>query len=284
VQYIDSVLETIEDKSGTRADAYSELRQLGMNDFSTVLWSMPDQRFSHLSSVLPVMATEDVQQLWTGYHGYSLLSQSISFMRAMAANYASITGKTLNGKRILDYGCGYGRLLRLAAFYSDDIYGVDPWPESIRQCNEAGLSDVALSDYLPNQLPVPQDLDFAYAFSVFTHLSENAARAALAAIHRHLRSQGVLCITIRPVEYWRMVYGSEWDEAQLAEMEQQHQSGFAFHPHSWMAPGTEEVTYGDSSMTMEWLTRVCLESGWTLEGTDRTIDDPVQRFVFLRKV
>lgn len=284
MKYIDDVLSEIEQgQSITRSQAFSKLRPLGMNDFASVLWNMPDARFPKASAILPVMSSEDVQRLWTGFYGYSLLSQSISFMRAMAANYADISGQTLTGKRILDYGCGYGRLLRLAAFYSDEVYGVDPWPESIRQCQEAGLRNVALSDYLPTSLPLQEDVDFTYAFSVFTHLSEKATIAALTAIHRHTCAGGILCITIRPVEYWRMVYGSEWSENQLSEMEQRHEQGFAFYPHSWNAHGTEEVTYGDTSITMDWLEALCAKIGWSIKGTDRTIDDPVQRFVLLQK-
>lgn len=202
-------------------------------------------------------------------------------MRALAANYTALTGKSLLNKKILDFGCGYGRLMRLAYFYSADVHGVDPWIESINRCREAGITNVSLSDYLPQGLPVDTNFDFAYAFSVFTHLSERATKTALAAIHKHVAPGGILCITIRPIEYWRMVYPN-WPEAQLAEYEKRHHTGFAFHPHARDAIDGD-VTYGDTSMTLDYLATVCSEAGWQLRITDRTIEDPVQRFVFLER-
>lgn len=284
MKHIDDVLFRMENNDlQDRNQAYSFLRPLGMNDFSYVQWNMPDQRFPKVSSLLPAMASEEMQKLWTGFHGYPLLVQSINFMRAIAANYSDITGKSLGGKKILDYGCGYGRLLRLSAFYSEYVYGVDPWPESLRACNDSGIDDIQLSDYLPVDLPVPDDIDFTYAFSVFTHLSQKSTIKALTAIHRHTAPEGILCITIRPIEYWRTVYGSTWTEDQLKDIENQHEEGFAFYSHNWVAHGTDEVTYGDTSITLTHLKMLCDEIGWSIQGLDRSMDDPVQRYVFLRK-
>lgn len=284
MQYIRDLLSDIETDASiqTSGRVFEQLRRIGLNDFASVIWSMPDEAFPKISSLLPTMASEDTQRLWTGFYGYSLLSQSISFMRAMSANYAELSGDSLAGKRILDYGCGYGRLLRLAAFYSDDVHGVDPWPESIVQCRTAGIGNVSLSEYLPTSLPAPLGCDFAYAFSVFTHLSESATRAALSALHDHVKPGGILCITIRPVEYWRTVY-ADWHEAELAKREAEHHTGFTFYPHDWAAPNGD-VTYGDTSMSLSWVDAISRDIGWKVEVTDRTIDDPVQRFVFLRRL
>ena len=282
VHHIFEHLEVVEASVLGREDVYRKLRKLGLSDFASVLWAMPDQRFPHTSSVLPKMATEDTQREWTGYVGETLLSQSISFMRAMSANYAALTGNSLQDKKILDFGCGYGRLMRLASFYSANVYGVDPWIDSLNRCEEAGITNVSLSDYLPQDLPVQTDFDFVYAFSVFTHLSERAMKMALGAIHKHVVTRGILCITIRPVEYWRMVYPN-WSEIDLARYENHHHAGFAFYPHARDAVDGD-VTYGDTSMTLDYLATVCSETGWRIRATDRTIEDPVQRFVFLERI
>jgi SAM-dependent methyltransferase len=285
MRYIDQKLAEMEQDGGigSRADAYLSLRELGLNDFGSVLWTMPDERFPRVSGLLPKMASEDTQRLWTGYMGDTLLSQSVSFMRATAANYADLTGSSLFGKRILDFGCGYGRLLRLAAFYSQDVFGVDPWDQSIRMCQEAGFADkIALSDWLPDTLPAPNDFDFVYAFSVFTHLSERAAKTCLQAIRKHTKAGGVLCLTVRPEEYWRMVYPT-WPEEDLARKEREHRErGFTFAPQQ-RETVDGDITYGDTSMTPEWLATAA-GPDWTIEGVDRALEDPVQRYVFLLAV
>lgn len=284
MQYITEMLATIEQglAVGGRMEAYANLRRLGLADFGSVLWAMPDKRFPRVSSVLPAMASDDTQRQWTGQWGHILLGQSVGFMRSVSANYTELTGESLAGKRILDFGCGYGRLLRLAAFYSNDVFGVDPWTESIRLCQEADLSDnLSLSEYLPSSLPVPHDFDVAYAFSVFTHLSERATKACLDTVRKHVKAGGIFCITIRPVEYWRMVY-TTFTEADLADVESRHHDkGFAFIPHN-RQPIDGDVTYGDTSMTLDWLGSII--DGWQIAATDRNIDDPVQRYVYLRAV
>lgn len=44
-----------------------------------------------------------------------------------------VTGAGLENKKILDYGCGWGRLLRLMNYYSDPdrVCGVDAMQESL---------------------------------------------------------------------------------------------------------------------------------------------------------
>ena len=53
---------------------------------------------------------------------------------------------------------------------------------------------------------MPPDIvqDMIYAYSVFTHLSEKTVRAAFDTLRGYIVRDGVLLITIRPKEYWRM--------------------------------------------------------------------------------
>ncbi len=233
----------------SREAALSKLRELGVADFAWVLWQMPMADLPKLSSLLPPMASSEVQAEWTGDTGHVLLAKSIGFIRSVAAEYPDLRGESLRNKKILDFGCGYGRFLRMAMFYSNDVWGVDPWPQSVQTCVDAGLSDrVVLSENLPQSLPVDADFDFILSFSVFTHLSERAARTALKAMRRHIKKGGIVCITVRPIEYWRQVHGNrskDW----LASKEADHRErGFAFFAHD-REPVDGDVTYGDTSMT-----------------------------------
>lgn len=267
----------------SRAGVISALRSLGLTDFSYVFMNMPDPRYPKVSSLLPAFATEEVQMNWTGNKGEVLLGQSISFMQSVGINAAAIMKESLAGKRILDFGCGYGRLLRLCYYFSDDVWGVDPWDVSIDLCKRAGITDnVFVSDYLPTSLPVPNNFDIAYAFSVFTHLSEKATVTALNAVHKHLSPGGLFCITIRPIEYWKNIYSRQPSEF-IAQREAEHMSGFTFVPHNREAIDGD-ITYGDSSMTIDWLNNVCKGIGWEIMGVDRSLSDMLQRYVFLKKV
>lgn len=265
----------------TRAAALTGLRQLGANDFSVVMWSMPLQAYPKLSSLLPRMAAAADQELWTGSSGERLLLQSMNYIRSVAENYTALTDHTIRDRKILDFGCGYGRFLRLGMYYTDQIQGCDPWTESVRVCEEAGLAGMCrLSEYVPESLPVDRDFELAIAFSVFTHLSERSTKAALSAIRAHLRDGAIACITIRPVEYWQANYLGSHGQAFVDKQQELHRrSGFAFTAHAG-GHNDEDATYGDTSFTTEWL--LANNSGWQIAAKDRSQDDPTQRYIFLR--
>ena len=171
--------------------------------------------------------------------------------------------------------------LRLMYYFTDPnrFVGVDPWDRSIELCHLAGLGDnFRQSDYLPTSLPVgEQTFDFIYAFSVFTHLSERATRQALNTLHQYMSRDGVLIITIRPIEYWNAGHSND---ANLPVLLDQHRNrGFAFLPHN-RDTVDGDITYGDTSIAPQWLAAEF--PNWQIVGLDRSLDDPYQIYAILR--
>ncbi len=165
-------------------------------------------------------------------------------------------------------------------YYTDpaNIWSVDPWDLAIDLCRESGLlGNLAQSDYLPTSLPAPErGVDVMFAFSVFTHTSRSATDAALAAMRRHIADDGLLAITIRSLEYWS---ADPLYAADAKRLEKLHaKDGFAFvaHPRNTVEG---EATYGDTSMTLEFLTANYPD--WKIAQTDWTMTDINQRYVFL---
>jgi SAM-dependent methyltransferase len=260
-----------------------ELRTIPLTDFGELLFNMPDAQFPYLSKVLPAMATTEIQNSWTGCSGHPLLCQTINIVKELDHAFLRITGTQLREKRILDFGCGYGRIARLMYYYTSpaNYYGVDPWELSINLCREARLpGNIALSDYLPESLPVGETrFDLIYAFSVFTHLSQRAANTALSTLKKYLKPSGLLVITIRPIEYWSTFVSSEaapWAQ-RLVAAHREH--GFAFAPHS-RAAVDGDITYGDTSMTIRYLQES--RPDWLVIGYDRSPEDIYQVLVFMR--
>lgn len=286
-EYIANTLDGIENNITDhlpREVAIGLIRQLGLGDFGVVMFSMPDDRFPKMSTALPRMATEEVQRSWTGSSGMTLLAQTTEFVRSLADGVQRHSGKRLEECRVLDFGCGYGRIARLMYYFVNEsnFFGVDPWDESIRICSESGLvENFYQSEYLPESLPVGEEkFDLIYAFSVFTHLSERATKVNLRAISEALDDNGVVAITIRPVEYWDT---DRWAiENMLVETQKgKHRDrGFSFLPHN-RAPVDGDVTYGDTSMTLAWIEN---EISWLrVVGVDRALSDPYQIYVYLKK-
>src|SRR5713101_838163 len=240
---------------GSRADAFHALRSLGLDDFGEFLLTIPNPEYPKLSRLLPSMPSDEIQRSWTGNAGVALLKQTTTFVQAVSDNHNRLTGRSLVDATILDYGCGFGRISRLMYKFTEEgkVFGVDPWERAIAICKESGLlTNYFVSDYLPKSLPVgPVKFDLIYAFSVFTHLSERATLAALRVLRKYISDQGVLVITIRPIEYW--YHDPLASDAQKAMLVGRHRSiGFAFQPHV-REPIDGDVTYGDTSMTLDWL-------------------------------
>ena len=262
---------------------WAELRKMSLDHFGEFFIGLPNPEYPALSRVLPSMASAEVQRNWTGNDGPALLRQTIDFTRSVEQNFWNLMGRRLAGERILDFGCGYGRIARLMYYFADpaDMYCVDPWEESIRLCRESRMpGNFFVSDYLPQSLPVPeQQFGLIYAFSVFTHLSERATRTALDTLRRYVAPNGMLVITIRPEEYWRSAKVDPFSNVTADELLAKHRErGFAFAPHR-RAPIDGDITYGDTSFTMEWLSMEF--PAWRVAAVDRSPGDPFQVLLFL---
>lgn len=99
---------------------------------------------------------------------------------------------------ILDFGCGWGRILRI--FLRDakweNIWGFDPWHVAIDVCKKTGIYSQLVKTNLLPPVPVRSDyFDVAYAYSVFSHLSEAASNLWVAELARILKPGGMLFIT-----------------------------------------------------------------------------------------
>jgi 2-polyprenyl-3-methyl-5-hydroxy-6-metoxy-1,4-benzoquinol methylase len=281
--YINPIVTEAELRAG-RGDfdgMLTSLQQLSLADFAWLLLA-PPPKVPALTSMLPRMASKEVQLRWTGAHGAPLLINSLLFAKSMEASFSRFAGRQLHGATILDFGCGWGRLLRLMLWFShpDKIYGVDPWDKSLQICAEDGvLGSRAESDWIPNTLPFEGvQFDLVYAFSVFTHLSERTMMAAQRAIRQRIKSDGLFVITIRPVEYWDVDPISADPQKHSAVLAQHRERGFAFVPHDGK-PVDGEVTYGDTSMTFDYIRENW--ASWQLRGYDHNIQDSNQITVFL---
>ncbi len=254
--------------------------KIPLDVFGKLLLDVPSQ-YHNIKAFFPTMSSEQVQRNWTGAHGEELLAQSLAFVKTMIYGFGALTGKKIEEASVLDYGCGWGRLIRpLYKFISfEKIYAVDPWDESIKECEEHHLkANIALSDYVPRSLPFELKFDLIYAFSVFTHLSEKTANIVLKMLRKYILEDGLLIITIRPKEYWYV-----HDKGVLApQMIKIHdEEGFAFTPHN-RAPVDGDVTYGDTSMTLAYFESHFPQ--WKIESVECNDVDSGQVILFIKPV
>jgi SAM-dependent methyltransferase len=105
----------------------------------------------------------------------------------------------LAGKRILDFGCGVGRILRAAVRDADaaEFAGCDIHLPSVRwlQNDLRGRARIFQTDDWPPIEAPDGHFDVIYAFSVYTHLVDSWS-AWLLELRRVLKDEGVLIITV----------------------------------------------------------------------------------------
>jgi 2-polyprenyl-3-methyl-5-hydroxy-6-metoxy-1,4-benzoquinol methylase len=280
------VYKSLASHSNNKESFFLQLRSLPIDVIGDLMLNIPEN-FPEVRSLLPTMAPDQIQKNWNGSSGYDLLLQSCAFMRTLECGINRYSGRSLDNTKVLDFGCGWGRLLRLLYKFTapENIYGCDPWDKSLEICRESGITaNLALSDYLPETLPFPGvTFDFIYSYSVFTHLSERAALAAVTACRKHIADDGLLVITVRPRSYWEVHPSSQNDKVVKSVMLSDHDAkGFAFTPHGEGSPATVngEITYGDTSITLAYITENWHE--WEVVGTEHFLQDQYQRLVFLK--
>ena len=98
-------------------------------------------KYANLKALFPSMPSEATQIHWTGNHGAMLLSQSIAFVESLVNGYQALTRRSLERARVLDFGCGWGRIIRLLYKYVgyENIFAVDAWDEPIALCKRHGV-------------------------------------------------------------------------------------------------------------------------------------------------
>jgi SAM-dependent methyltransferase len=160
--------------------------------------------YPNIRALLPSMPEPWLQVGWNGTSGVPLAAQGAAFYRRLLDRYAEHGAVPLNAARVLDFGCGWGRLTRFLArdVAPGRLYGCDPVETILDVCRSSGVpATLARSDFLPDRLPFEETFDLAFAFSVFTHLSERAHERCLDALHGALALGGLLVVTVRPPAY-----------------------------------------------------------------------------------
>jgi len=108
-------------------------------------------------------------------------------------------GQTLGQfQKILDFGCGCGRVLRhLKGMTGAEVYGTDSNPRVIQWCERyLGFAQFRVNSLKP-PLPYPDNMfDLIYAFSIFTHLTQPLQARWMDELRRVLVPGGLLILTV----------------------------------------------------------------------------------------
>jgi SAM-dependent methyltransferase len=133
-------------------------------------------------------------------HSYSVegfLRGGSERAEAIAEAVANAGLDMANCGRILDFGCGCGRVIRHLPQRTDaELFGSDLNPRLVRWCSEnLSFGTFAVNDLAP---PLSYDdafFDLVYSISVLTHLDEDLQNRWLAELTRVITPGGFLLVT-----------------------------------------------------------------------------------------
>lgn len=176
----------------TEADATALAEKLVLPDNDSFDFYNPPQAF---------------QESFTGVSFHTAYLEAASFLNHMIAKIEADSGPIdFKGKRIVDFGSGWGRMLRLLRSKPEleetELYGCEQHPKALAVCQRS-LPRVCLSrtrSYPPCDLR-SGFIDIVYAYSVFSHLNAPPHLAWAQEIHRILKPGGYACVTVQPREF-----------------------------------------------------------------------------------
>ncbi len=158
------------------------------------------RRSPSVRALVPGMPDENVQLQFTGSKGDAVLGEAFAAYVIFRDAYWQHAGAIDECRAILDFGCGWGRIIR---FFLKDVepstlWGVDPVDKMIEICKRDNkwCNFERIEPEPPT--PFPDDtFDLIYSYSVFSHLSEDMHQKCLAELQRIVKPRGLVMVTTR---------------------------------------------------------------------------------------
>lgn len=150
----------------------------------------------------------------------------------------------LKDKRVLDWGCGPGRIIRhLPAVMNNNcaFFGTDYNENSIAWCSK-NLPEIQFNkNELTAKLPYNTDaMDVIYGISIFTHLSEQMHYDWFNELHRVLKPGGIMLLSTQGDNFKLKLTEPEVFQYNKGEIvvrgnvKEGHRTYSAFHPNGFM--------------------------------------------------
>jgi SAM-dependent methyltransferase len=148
---------------------------------------------------LPGFPRDEVQRQFVGSAGAHSLREGFRFFTVVKAYAESCGAPLATSTRVLDFGCGWGRMLRcfLRDVAATNLHGVDVDASMVELCRSL-FGPLGRFDVVPARPPAATltgPYDLIYAYSVFSHLNEEYHLAWVEELARVLRPGGLLLAT-----------------------------------------------------------------------------------------
>jgi SAM-dependent methyltransferase len=203
-----------------------------------------------------------IQKQIIGSSGAGALKEAWRFY-VKVKDAARLNGVDPQDARILDFGAGWGRMLRFFAREagSDRLFGVDTDVKLVDLCRTTGVPGSVTRTAPNSPLPFRDGLfDVIYAYSVFTHLPEHVHVSAMQELARCLRPGGILVATLQPrrfLDYCRSAdpTSHQWHAILRAGIERMPDAEARFDRGEFVTLALMNPDYGDVLVPPPYINR-----------------------------
>jgi SAM-dependent methyltransferase len=146
---------------------------------------------------IPDLPPDEIQLRFSGRAGRENLQHAFDFYKFVLAN---LPEQDLEARRLLDFGGGWGRILRffLREFPAEHLVLADVLKDAVECARSLNPPYEIIHNQVNPPLPIEEgSLGICYAFSVFSHLSEQYCSDWLRHLAHLLAPGGRLIITTR---------------------------------------------------------------------------------------
>jgi SAM-dependent methyltransferase len=215
----------------------------------------------------PGFPSEELQTRFVGSSNETALREASAFYKLVKKSARKAGNPLRRESRVLDFGCGWGRFLRLLWKDVDEtnLYGCDVSQSVVDLCRDLNVPGRIDQIDPRGSLPYPDShFDTLIAYSVFTHLPEHIHIHWMRELARTARPGCIFCLTLesrRFIDFVRSVpedAPQEWHrmlavhKARVPEFYRAYDSGqLVFMPTN---EGFEE-TYGDAAVPLSFIER-----------------------------
>jgi SAM-dependent methyltransferase len=232
---------------------------------------------AQLREFLPGVPEKEVQERAVGLSGDTALQEGFLIYRRFRQLYEAYRGEIGSAESILDFGCGWGRVNRffLKDVDPDCLWGVDHYDKMIEICRATSR----WGNFRQNKPFPPIEFedarfDLVFCFSVFSHLSEDAARQWVEEFARILKPGGLLIATTRHrgfIEHCRELRGRQvaFFEVGISDLFRDTDAWLERYDRGEFCFDSSEETYGSISW---YLGETCIPEEYVREHWSRSLE------------
>ncbi len=158
--------------------------------------------FPHIKAAMPAWAPAEIRHQATGHFSeHEHVQDALSFWTRVRDRFIRHSGKRIADSRVVDFGAGWGRILRFAAkdIPQSCLWAVEPNPVFMDLLHQSKIpAQLVAGDWESRNRLELWEIDLIFSYSILTHASDQLVRNIVARWAEITRPGALVAFTVRP--------------------------------------------------------------------------------------